>query len=104
MAKEDLDVWHFVCDDHEGSWTWRRLSPAGEEVARSSFSFRSFNVCVADAELAGFVNNTAGVRRVRTSELHPGSTGKAADAQTLSSRAPERRRRPRHSPDVKGLG
>jgi hypothetical protein len=96
MTKEDADVWHFVCDDHEGFWTWRRLSPSGEEIAHSSYTFRSFNVCVADAELAGFVNNTSAIRRVRTSELEPHPEHMdVGNARGAAAHAFERRRRSR---------
>ena len=69
MSKGEMDLWHFVCDDDDNSWKWRRMSPDGEEVAHSSYSFQSFNACVSDAELAGFVNTTSALRRVRASEL-----------------------------------
>ena len=99
MADGDKDLWHFVFDDQDGSWTWQRVSPAsGEEVARSSFSFRSFNVCVADAELAGFVKNVNSPRRMRTSDLAHGARGRSAHARDDGRlRAAERRRRPRHA-------
>ena len=95
MTRGDTDIWHFVCDDHDGSWTWRRVSPGGDEVAHSSYSFQSFNVCVADAEHAGFVNNTTGVRRVRTSELESQPAGTGVDAHGGGVGMFERRRRPR---------
>ena len=98
MTHRDSDLWHFIFDDQDGSWTWQRVSSNGEEVARSPFSFRSFNVCVADAELAGFVNNTSAPRRVRTSELTHGLRGRSAHAMGESHPRPaERRRRPRHA-------
>jgi hypothetical protein len=63
-----MDVWHFVFDDEDGTWTWRRISSAGEETASSAFSFRSFNVCVADAERSGYAHDCTPFRRVRASE------------------------------------
>jgi hypothetical protein len=59
------DLWHFICDDADGTWTWRRVSASGEFIAASALSFQSFNVCVADAELAGYVSTGSPVRRVR---------------------------------------
>src|SRR5689334_17075288 len=99
MAYGNSDFWHFIFDDQDGSWTWQRVSPSsGEEVARSAFSFRSFNVCVADAELAGFVKSTNPPRRIRTSELGHGTRGRTAHAREESRlRSVERRRRPRHA-------
>jgi hypothetical protein len=64
----DLDAWHFICDDTDGTWTWVRLSPDGEKIAASDFSFRSFNVCLADARRAGYLNNVMPHRRVRSSD------------------------------------
>lgn len=93
--QRDSDVWHFVCDDHDGSWRWRRLAPSGEEIAQSSYTFRSFNVCVADAELAGFINNTGSIRRVRTSELEPHESMTVTNGRAAATHAIERRRRPR---------
>ena len=66
------DAWHFVWHEKERVWSWKRTSATGDEVTQQSlYTFASFNVCVADAERAGFVNNTRTVRRVRTSELPP---------------------------------
>lgn len=87
MIASKTDVWHFVCDEREGLWTWKCLSADGEEVAKSPYSFASFNVCVADAERAGFINNTASVRRI---------WDPARDTPAESSRSSaERRRRSR---------
>lgn len=64
LTASKTDVWHFVCDERKALWTWKRVSADGEPVAQSPYSFASFNVCVADAERAGFVNDTASIRRV----------------------------------------
>ena len=80
------DLWHFVCDDETQEWTWKRLSPAGEELAVSAYAFASLRVCIADAEQAGFDPSTTAVRRLRASEL-------GASAHPHG----ERRRRPRDS-------
>ena len=85
MEKLESDVWHFVCDDVTGQWSWKRVSPTGEELAASSYSFAAFRVCVADAERAGFNPDTTVVRRLRSSDLEI----KPQPAQS------ERRRRPR---------
>jgi hypothetical protein len=69
VEKSESDLWHFVCDDATGHWTWKRASPTGEDVAVSSYAFASFRVCVADAERAGFDPNTTVVRRVRSSDV-----------------------------------
>jgi hypothetical protein len=89
--RDHADAWHFVWDERDGFWTWKRLSAAGEERAKSLYTFASFNVCVADAERAGFVNDTATIRRVRASELPAHSDD--ASAHLIS----ERRRRPRNA-------
>lgn len=65
---QESDLWHFICEESTGAWTWRRLSESGEEVDCSDFSFQSFNVCVADAERSGFTNNTKALRRVHSIE------------------------------------
>jgi hypothetical protein len=80
------DIWQFVCDDETGEWTWKRLSPTGEELAASAYAFASLRVCIADAERAGFHPTTTVVRRLRASDL--GATGHPRG---------ERRRRPRDS-------
>ena len=67
--KSHSDLWHFICDEPTGQWMWQRFSPSGEAVARSTFSFASFVVCVADAARAGFDPKTTVVRRIRSSEL-----------------------------------
>ena len=91
MSEPDTaDAWHFVWDEGDGLWTWRRLSGTGEERAKSLYKFASFNVCVADAERVGFVNDTARIRRVRVSELP--AHGGDAPAHLFS----ERRRRTRN--------
>src|SRR5688500_2060684 len=41
-ASTAMDVWHFVFDDLDGTWTWRKVSSIGEKIAGSDFSFRSF--------------------------------------------------------------
>jgi hypothetical protein len=88
LIASDTDLWHFLCDEQKGLWTWKRVSLTGQEVASSAFSFASFNVCVADAERAGFVHNTGNVRRVH---FHMSGRGaKATDAA-------ERRKRSRDS-------
>ncbi len=63
------DLWHFICEDSDGTWTWRRMSGAGELIATSDFSFMSFNVCCADAERAGYLSRVTPFRRLRASEL-----------------------------------
>jgi hypothetical protein len=55
------------------------------------YSFRSFNVCVADAERAGFVGNVRALRRVRSSDLHASATG-SASAGVAHHRLRRRRR------------
>jgi hypothetical protein len=80
------DLWHFISDDQTGEWTWKRVSPSGEELAVSAYSFASLRVCVADAERAGFNPSTTRVRRLRASDL-----GKPTQSHA------ERRRRPRDS-------
>jgi len=80
------DLWHFIYDEPTGHWMWKRMSPAGDEIAESVFSFASFRVCVADAERAGFDPKTTAVRRVRSSELE------APPDMSLM----ERRRKPRN--------
>src|SRR5690348_11431827 len=84
LAGFDLDVWHFVCDETTGHWSWKRISPTGAHVAESPYSFASFRVCVADAERAGFNPTTTVVRRLRSSDLELKPTPHL-----------ERRRRPR---------
>ena len=69
MAATSLDVWHFICDDSDGTWTWRKVSSDGDEIAASDFSFKSFNVCVADAKRVGYLSNVTPYRRLRSSEL-----------------------------------
>ncbi|MGZ8268290.1 MAG: hypothetical protein ACXW20_11815, partial [Burkholderiales bacterium] len=65
MAGSDSDLWYFICDESTGSWIWKRIAASGEERQRSSFSlFIPLNVCVADAERAGFVNSRPALRRV----------------------------------------
>ena len=85
MQQREMDLWHFVCDDVTGQWTWRRVSPNGDDVATSMYAFASFTVCVADAERAGFDANVTVVRRMRSADL------------ALETPRPhvERRRRPR---------
>lgn len=94
MPPGDLDLWHFVCDDRDGSWTWRRVAPDGDLVAQSLYTFQSFNVCVADAERAGFLNDTAALRRVRASKLEP-HPARDGEQRTGAAALLERRRRPR---------
>ena len=98
MTSGALDVWHFVCDDDDSSWTWQRHSPSGEELDRSLYSFRSFNVCVADAQRAGFHNHETALRRVRASELGPLQRDSGGEGHVASTRTVERRRRPRDNP------
>ena len=69
MHGTSLDVWHFICDDTDGTWTWRKMSSDGEQIAASDFSFKSFNVCAADAERAGYLSHVTPYRRIRSSEL-----------------------------------
>ena len=96
MAEGNSDLWHFIFDDEDGSWTWQRISAAGVEVAHSAYSFRSFNVCVVDAELAGFASNTAARRRLRRSELAHDARARGARSAEESRRSFEHRRRARH--------
>ena len=63
------DLWHFICEDNDDSWTWRRVSSTGDLVSESDFSFKSFNVCCADAERAGYQSRVTPFRRLRASEL-----------------------------------
>ena len=79
----DVNLWHFIWDDTDGTWTWRQVSSTGEAVAESAFTFRSFNVCVADAERAGYVRDSMPVRRVPASSA-------AADHPHLRRAARER--------------
>ena len=81
-----MDVWHFICDDADHTWTWRRVSADGEHVGASDFSFKSFNVCVADATRAGYLSNVTPYRRIRSSELG------AFDRESRRRGAVERRR------------
>jgi hypothetical protein len=67
VTAQRFDVWHFICEEPDGLWTWRRVSPTGHALATSMFSFKSFNGCVADAERAGYVTKSAPVRRVHSS-------------------------------------
>lgn len=98
-GQTDLEGWHFVWNDADGTWTWQRTSPEGETLAASAFSFRSFNVCVADAELAGYVADAVPVRRLRASDLAAGAHGahggmqqrRRARAPGLDSRLSEER-------------
>lgn len=69
MISYESDSWYFVYDEPTALWTWKKLSPAGEELGQSAFSFASFTVCVSDAERAGFDADVSAVRRVRSSEL-----------------------------------
>ena len=77
------DLWHFICEDNDGTWTWRRMSAAGELMAESDFSFKSFNVCCADAERAGYLIRVTPFRRLRASEL-------VAESLTRSRRSLQR--------------
>ncbi|MGZ8267138.1 MAG: hypothetical protein ACXW20_06465, partial [Burkholderiales bacterium] len=70
----DSDLWYFICDEPTGSWIWKRNAASGEKRQRSSFSFHSFNVCVADAERAGFVNSRPALRRVGSPDLQAAET------------------------------
>jgi len=91
VTASKTDVWHFVCDERKGLWSWKRVAADGDEVARAPYSFASFNVCVADAERAGFINNTAGVRRVRDAAGDtPTPSGLAAAARRRRSRTSAR--------------
>jgi len=72
-------------DERNNFWTWKRVSADGHKVAESSYTFASFNVCVLDAERAGY-SDTGSVRRVRD---HVRERPDPFDA------APERRRRSR---------
>jgi len=83
----DPDVWHFIYNDAERTWTWRRSSPAGDTIAASAFSFQSYNVCLADAERAGYVSDAMPVRRHHAAD----PAASAAEANVDN----ERRRRPR---------
>ena len=84
------DAWHFVYDEKDCLWSWRRLSrTTGEECERSAYSFASYNVCIADAERAGFIPKPANMR-LRASEFEAWH-GAAEAAQLVS----DRRRRPR---------
>ena len=87
-----LDVWHFICDDTDHTWTWRRVSADGELVATADFSFKSFNVCVADAKRAGYLSNVTPYRRIRSSELS------AFDREIHRRRGVERPRGTPHGP------
>jgi hypothetical protein len=87
LEKSESDLWHFVCDDVTGHWSWKRVSPTGEELGASSYSFAAFRVCVADAERAGFNPATTVIRRLRSSDVEV----RPQPAQ------PERRRRQRSS-------
>src|SRR4051812_46692167 len=97
MTARASDGWHFVCDDTDNSWTWQRHSPSGEEVDRSLYTFHSFNVCVADAQRAGFHNHETALRRVRTSELEPSHRDSGSEGRPDGTRTAERRRRPREN-------
>jgi hypothetical protein len=66
-----MDVWHFIFDDNNGTWTWRRVNADGEELAASDFTFQSFTVCVADAGRAGYLQNVTPHRRMRQGEERP---------------------------------
>ena len=80
----DVNLWHFQWDDADETWTWRQVSAGGDVVAESAFSFRSFNVCVADAERAGYVRDHIPIRRA------PASSD-VADTPHLRRAARERR-------------
>jgi len=69
LALSDSDLWHFICDEPTGYWSWKRVSSNGDEVATSMYSFASFRVCVADAERCGFNPTQTVVRRIRSSDL-----------------------------------
>ena len=96
MQRDDmgasLDVWHFICDDADHTWTWRRMSPDGEHVSASDFCFKSFNVCVTDAKRAGYLSNVTPYRRIRSSELA------ASDREIHRRRSVERPRGKAHTP------
>ena len=92
---QERDIWHFIYDDLDGSWMWQRRSTDGELLAKSDFTFRSVNVCCADAERAGYLSRLAPSRRVRAAELltedqaRAVNRGRHRDASTLKRLHPE---------------
>ena len=86
MARSDSDLWHFIFNDRDGTWCWRRVAVTGDVIAESQFRFQSFNVCVADAERAGYVR-----------DVHPGRRAAVSDAEPLTARRKrlDERRQPR---------
>ena len=66
----EVNLWHFIWNDGDGTWTWRQVSASGELIAKSPFNFQSYNVCVADAERAGYVHDQP-VRRIPVSAYTP---------------------------------
>ena len=83
------DLWHFIHNDSDGSWKWKRMSPDGTLVAESPYSFCAFNACVADAGREGLVKDAWSLRRVRSDYW----TGAPLTADTLRAR----RRQDRHA-------
>lgn len=89
-STSNSDVWTFILDDGTSLWSWRRVSPAGEQIADSLFAFASLNGCVTDAQRAGFLNSPGKLRRLKASELS--GTG---EGYTSGLQGQERRRRKR---------
>jgi hypothetical protein len=81
----NTDVWHFVCDERNRFWIWKRVSADGQELAVSAYTFASFNVCVLDAERAGYSDGRS-IGRLR--DYLP-------DGSVPHDNVPERRRRVR---------
>ena len=66
------------------------VSPVGEHIADSLFTFASLNGCIIDAQQEGFGNDPRKLRRLKASEL----TGMDQDG-TSGVFGQERRRRER---------
>src|SRR5688572_22165653 len=95
----EVHLWHFILNDGDGTWTWRQVSASGELIAESPFSFRSYNVCVADAQRAGYVRDQEPVRRIPVSNYMPQADGQlrrnSRDRQPSASPGPHRTRQQR---------
>ncbi len=72
--------------------TGGRVSPAGEQIADSLFTFASLNGCITDAQRAGFLHAPGKLRRLKASELTGADHGYISDML-----GQERRRRERNT-------
>jgi hypothetical protein len=68
LERPKAHVWRFYTEADE--WKWQRLSVAGEVIAESAMTYKSYDDCLADARGGGYVFQAAQSRKLFDSSRH----------------------------------